>query len=229
MSSFYSRYDAYEKLPSIEIKHRILVLYEGSVTEKTWLNEIRKKYNSVKLIDCGHHTVANYKNLIKKIYDEIGTHQLEPLDEVAYIFDLDVFSGENSYHTIPHLESIIAQNKFNLFYTNNSFEFFLLLHYTNSSMVNTVACMNTVAINRALVEKRLKNGINTKHLNQNISDIVKNKTIIACNNAKFIEENLCHSELSSKPKIEQMKNILNNNINFTNLHHFIKLLEDNKN
>lgn len=106
------------KAPSRIEKQKILIVCEGKNTEPSYFNQFRLSTATIKAIGDGYNTVS----LIRQ------AHQLslkDKYDQVWCVFDKDGFSDTNYNNAID----MAIGYGFKLAYSNQAFEYWLILHF----------------------------------------------------------------------------------------------------
>jgi len=99
-------------------KPSILIVCEGKNTEPSYFNQFRVSSAIVKPIGIGHNTIS----LINKT---VQLASKEQYDQVWCVFDKDDFD-ENDFNNAIQIAQI---NGFGVAYSNQAFEYWLILHF----------------------------------------------------------------------------------------------------
>ncbi len=101
-------------------KPSILIVCEGKNTEPSYFNQFRITSAKVKSVGAGYNTVS----LVNRA---IYLSQQENYDQVWCVFDKDDFNDNDFNSAIQ----IAVANKFGVAYSNQSFEYWLILHFND--------------------------------------------------------------------------------------------------
>lgn len=101
-------------------KPSILIVCEGENTEPSYFNQFRITSAKVKSVGEGYNTVSLVNRAIELA-------QQGNYDKVWCVFDKDDFKDENFNLAIQIAEA----NKFGVAYSNQSFEYWLILHFND--------------------------------------------------------------------------------------------------
>ena len=104
--------------PQLDKKPLILIVCEGENTEPSYLNRFRVSSATVKPVGTGYNTIS----LVNKA---IQLTKEKQYDQVWCVFDKDDFS-ENDFNNAIQ---IAQTNSFGVAYSNQSFEYWLILHF----------------------------------------------------------------------------------------------------
>ncbi len=99
-------------------KQKILIVCEGKNTEPSYFNQFRLATATVKAIGDGYNTVS----LVQQAH---RLAQQEKYDQVWCVFDKDDFADNDFNNAIAIAEGY----KFNVAYSNQAFEYWLILHF----------------------------------------------------------------------------------------------------
>jgi len=100
-------------------KPSILIICEGENTEPSYFNQFKLSSATVKSIGEGYNTISLVKRAI-----ELNNPKY---DQVWCVFDKDDFSEINFNKAI----SLAEKNGFDVAYSNQSFEYWLILHFND--------------------------------------------------------------------------------------------------
>lgn len=101
-------------------KPSILIVCEGENTEPSYFNQFRITSAKVKSVGEGYNTVS----LVNRA---LALAQLENYDQVWCVFDKDDFNDNDFNSAIQIAEA----NNFGVAYSNQSFEYWLILHFND--------------------------------------------------------------------------------------------------
>ncbi len=104
--------------PSLPEKPTILIVCEGKNTEPSYFKQFRLSSATIKTVGEGHNTVS-LVNIAIQISDQKG------FEQVWCVFDKDDFNNEN-FNTA--IQIALAKN-FGVAYSNQSFEYWIILHF----------------------------------------------------------------------------------------------------
>jgi hypothetical protein len=105
-------------VPSMEVKPTILIVCEGRNTEPSYFNQFRLSTATIKSIGEGFNTVS----LVQRAIQLAGEREYE---QVWCVFDKDDFEEVDFNQAIA-----IAENEnFGVAYSNQAFEYWLILHF----------------------------------------------------------------------------------------------------
>lgn len=103
--------------PSLNEKPTLLIVCEGKKTEPTYFNQFRIPSLTLKTVGEGYNTLSLVKRAIQLAAQS-------KFDQVWCVFDKDDFDGQDFNQAIQLAES----KGFGVAYSNQSFEYWLLLH-----------------------------------------------------------------------------------------------------
>ena len=106
------------KHPILDEKPTILIVCEGENTEPSYFNQFRLLTATVKSIGEGYNTVS----LVKRAIDLVHERAYE---QVWCVFDKDAFADSEFNKAID----IAEKNNFGLAYSNQAFEYWIILHF----------------------------------------------------------------------------------------------------
>jgi hypothetical protein len=110
--------DLTRSAPSKLEKPLILIVCEGQNTEKSYFDQFR--LTSAQLV-----TLGKGYNTISLVNEAIRLSQIKTYEQVWCVFDKDDFTA-NDFNTAI---TIVAANNFGLAYSNQAFEYWLILHF----------------------------------------------------------------------------------------------------
>ncbi len=113
-----SNIDLIRPTPNLLVKKTILIVCEGENTEPSYFNQFRVSSVTVKPIGTGYNTIS----LVNKAAEFASQKKY---DQVWCVFDKDDFSERNFNDAIQKALS----KKFKIAYSNQSFEYWLILHF----------------------------------------------------------------------------------------------------
>lgn len=105
------------RAPNKSIKPKFLIVCEGANTEPTYFNQFRLSSATIKSIGEGYNTLT----LVKRA-QELSLQ--DEYDQVWCVFDRDSFPEEDFTKAIILAEKL----KFGVAYSNQSFEYWIILH-----------------------------------------------------------------------------------------------------
>lgn len=112
--------------PSLLEAKNVLIVCEGTDTEVDYFNEFKNFFKlsniTLKIVGTGFNTLS----LVEKTVELVSKGNYE---EVWCVFDKDDFSSQNFNNAILKAISL----KFKVAYSNQSFEFWLILHFIEHS------------------------------------------------------------------------------------------------
>lgn len=116
--------DLTRKAPERAPLKRFLIVCEGKNTETSYFNQFRLPNVFIETVGLGYNTVS----LVNKAI-EIYSHKSEGNrpDEVWCVFDKDDFSNDSFNKALKLAE----ENDFYCAYSNQAFEYWLILHFIN--------------------------------------------------------------------------------------------------
>ncbi len=148
--------------PELVEKPSILIVCEGENTEPSYFNQFRVTSATVKSVGAGCNTVSLVKRTIQ--LSKKGNY-----DQVWVVFDKDNFSDANFNDAIK----LAIKNNFGIAYSNQAFEYWLILHLNDHQ---------GGGLNRkdysALINKYLKlfnvsfDGTGTKYIEEDFFEIL---------------------------------------------------------
>jgi hypothetical protein len=101
-------------------KPSILIVCEGENTEPSYFNQFRLSTATVKSVGEGYNTVS----LVNRALE---LSQLDKYEQVWCVFDKDDFNEQDFNDAIQ----IAKSNKFGVAYSNQAFEYWLILHFND--------------------------------------------------------------------------------------------------
>ena len=104
--------------PNLEVKPTILIVCEGANTEPSYFRQFRLSSATIKAIGEGYNTTS----LVNRAR-EIASR--DRYDQVWCVFDKDDFSDTDFNNAID----IAKANSFGIAYSNQAFEYWLILHF----------------------------------------------------------------------------------------------------
>jgi hypothetical protein len=108
---------------STPLKQRFLIICEGKNTECEYFDGFRLTSATIKTVGEGKNTLSLVERAIQIRVEEKKKKNI--FDQYWCVFDKDSFPNEDFNNAIIKAES----NNFNVAYSNQSFEFWLLLHF----------------------------------------------------------------------------------------------------
>jgi hypothetical protein len=99
-------------------KPTILIVCEGKNTEPSYFRQFKLTSATIKAIGIGYNTVS-------LVNQAIALNQQSAYDQVWCVFDKDQFSANDFNNAIM----IAAANNFGVAYSNQAFEYWLILHF----------------------------------------------------------------------------------------------------
>ncbi len=117
---------------TLEEKPKILIVCEGENTEPSYFNQFRLSSATVKSVGEGYNT----KSLVQRA---IQLAERSNYDQVWCVFDKDDFPDKDFNDAIK----LATKNKFSIAYSNQSFEYWLLLHFNDhqgGAMHRSICC-----------------------------------------------------------------------------------------
>lgn len=143
-------------VPVLDEKPTILIVCEGENTEPSYFNQFRVTSATVKSVGAGCNTVSLVASAIQLSNE--GNY-----DQVWCVFDKDNFPDANFNNAIK----LAKKNNFGIAYSNQAFEYWLILHFNDHQ----------------------GGGIKRQYYNQMINDLIKPFDIKYDGNGnKLIEE-----------------------------------------
>ncbi len=110
--------------PSLAIKPTILIVCEGKNTEPSYFRQFRLSSATIKAIDEGYNTTS----LINRT---IQIANKDSYDQVWCVFYKDDFSDTDFNNAID----IAKANNYGVAYSNQAFEYWLILHFDDRSIL----------------------------------------------------------------------------------------------
>ena len=101
-------------------KPSILIVCEGENTEPSYFNQFRITSAKVKSVGEGYNTIS-------LVYRALALSQQGNYDQVWCVFDKDDFN-DNDFNSAVQ---IAVANNFGVAYSNQSFEYWLILHFND--------------------------------------------------------------------------------------------------
>jgi hypothetical protein len=101
-------------------KPSILIVCEGENTEPSYFNQFRLSSAKVKSVGEGYNTIS----LVNRAFE---LSQQESFDQVWCVFDKDDFNEQDFNDAIQ----IAKSNNFGVAYSNQAFEYWLILHFND--------------------------------------------------------------------------------------------------
>lgn len=106
--------------PVLDVKPTILIVCEGKNTEPSYFNQFRVTSATVKSVGAGCNTVSLVARAIQ--ISKEGNY-----DQVWCVFDKDNFPDVNFNNAIK----LAIKNNFGIAYSNQAFEYWLILHFND--------------------------------------------------------------------------------------------------
>jgi hypothetical protein len=151
------------EIPSIIEKPTILIVCEGQNTEPSYFNNFKLSSATVKSIGEGYNTVSLVERAImlsqRKVYDQVWC-----------VFDKDGFDDANFNSAI----NLANQNNFGVAYSNQAFEYWIILHFNDHQGGGITRDLYDKLINKYLNPFGLKyDGKKSKIISDDIFDILE--------------------------------------------------------
>lgn len=168
--------------PTIIEKPTILIICEGKNTEPSYFNNFKLSSATVKSIGEGYNTVSLVKRALK-------LSQRTKYDQVWCVFDKDDFDDDD-FNTAINLAN---QNDFGVAYSNQAFEYWIILHFNDHQGGGITRDLYDKLINKHLKAFDLKyDGKRSKNISEDMFDILesiekksgKSRRILAIERAK---------------------------------------------
>lgn len=105
-------------IPSLAIKPTILIVCEGKNTEPSYFRQFRLSSATVKTIGEGYNTISLVNRTVQIANDD-------DYDQVWCVFDKDDFNDTDFNNAIKIAEA----NNYGVAYSNQAFEYWLILHF----------------------------------------------------------------------------------------------------
>ena len=105
-------------MPSLAIKPTILIVCEGKNTEPSYFRQFRLSSATIKTIGEGYNTTSLVNRTMQ-------IAQGESYDQVWFVFDKDDFNDNDFNNAIE----IAKANNYAVAYSNQAFEYWLILHF----------------------------------------------------------------------------------------------------
>jgi hypothetical protein len=149
--------------PSIIEKPTILIVCEGQNTEPSYFNNFKLSSATVKSIGEGYNTVSLVERAIilsqRKVYDQVWC-----------VFDKDDFDDADFNSAI----NLANQNNFGVAYSNQAFEYWIILHFNDHQGGGITRDLYDKLINKSLKPFGLKyDGKKSKIISDEIFDILE--------------------------------------------------------
>lgn len=107
-------------IPVLTAKPSILIVCEGENTEPSYFNQFRLSSAKVKSVGEGYNTIS----LVNRAFE---LSQQGNFDQVWCVFDKDDFNEQDFNDAIQ----IAKSNNFGVAYSNQAFEYWLILHFND--------------------------------------------------------------------------------------------------
>lgn len=151
------------EIPSIIEKPTILIVCEGQNTEPSYFNNFKLSSATVKSIGEGYNTVSLVQRAII-----LSKHKA--YDQVWCVFDKDEFNDADFNSAI----NLANQNNFGLAYSNQAFEYWIILHFNDHQGAGISRALYDQLINKYLKPFGLKyEGKKSKIISDDIFDILE--------------------------------------------------------
>jgi len=149
--------------PSIIEKPTILIVCEGQNTEPSYFNNFKLSSATVKSIGEGYNTVSLVQRAImlsqRKVYDQVWC-----------VFDKDDFDNADFNSAI----NLANQNNFGVAYSNQAFEYWIILHFNDHQGGGITRDLYDKLINKYLKPFNIKyDGKKSKIISNDIFDILE--------------------------------------------------------
>lgn len=170
------------KTPSIIEKPTILIVCEGHNTEPSYFNNFKLSSATVKSVGEGYNTISLVKRALK-------LSQRTTYDQVWCVFDKDDFDEDNFNAAIK----LANQNNFGVAYSNQAFEYWIILHFNDHQGGGITRNLYDKLINKYLKPFNLKyDGKKSKIISVDMFDTLesiekksgKSRRILAIERAK---------------------------------------------
>lgn len=180
------------KSPVLEEKPTFLIVCEGRNTEPSYFNNFKLSSAIIKSIGEGYNTLS----LVKRA---ITLSEKKNYDQVWCVFDKDDFTDENFNNAIL----LASKNNIGIAYSNQAFEYWILLHFNNHQGGAIERTRYNMLINKELIPFNLKyDGKKSKVITDDIFDILeaidentgKVRRTLAIERAKNIYSKLSHEK-----------------------------------
>ncbi|WP_321424699.1 RloB family protein [uncultured Bacteroides sp.] len=116
--------DLTRKAPTRSTLKRFLIVCEGKNTETSYFNQFRLPNVAIETVGLGYNTVSLVNKAIE-LYS-MKSDEEKP-DEVWCVFDKDDFTNQMFSKAIQ----LATEHKFFCAYSNQAFEYWLILHFVN--------------------------------------------------------------------------------------------------
>jgi len=160
-------------------KQKFLIVCEGENTEPSYFNKFKLTNATVKAFGKGFNTLSLVNEVLKR-------NDLKNYDQVWCVFDKDDFSNENFNTAIFKA----ANNNLKVAYSNQAFEYWLLLHFENhqgGKMNRSDYCKK---LNKYLTKCNLNFDCDSKIISDDFFDLLFVKKKIAIERAEKIYNKL---------------------------------------
>ena len=107
-------------VPYLTERPTILIVCEGENTEPSYFRQFRLTNATVKAVGVGYNTISLVERAIE-------LSERDTYDQVWCVFDKDDFPAENFNEAIQ----LATRNRFKVAYSNQSFEYWLILHFND--------------------------------------------------------------------------------------------------
>ena len=106
--------------PKLNVKPALLIVCEGQNTEPSYFNQFRLTSATIKAVGKGYNTTTVVKHAIQLASEDV-------YDQVWVVFDKDQHSAHNFNSAIK----MAAKHNFGVAYSNQAFEYWLILHFND--------------------------------------------------------------------------------------------------
>ena len=152
-------------IPTIKEKPTILIVCEGKNTEPSYFNSFKLSSATVKSIGEGYNTVS----LVNRA---VFLSKQKKYDQVWCVFDKDDFSNNNFNSAI----TLATQNNLNVAYSNQAFEYWIILHFNDHQGAGMLRSSYDELINKYLKPFGVSyDGKKSKIITDDIFDILESK------------------------------------------------------
>lgn len=146
-------------------KKYVLIVCEGKKTEPSYFNQFKLSTAVIKSVGLGYNTVSLVKEAVELAKED-------DYDQVWCVFDKDEFTAEDFNNAI----FLCKKHKFGIAYSNQAFEYWLILHFEDHQGGAMDRNQYTDKLNSYLKEFGLKYDKEKKEITPQIFEVLLSKS-----------------------------------------------------
>lgn len=186
----------YRSKPYLTEKQTILIVCEGKNTEPSYFRQFKLKSASIKTVGSGFNTLS----LVKKA---IEISEIEKYDQIWCVYDKDDCNDIDFNMAF----NLAINNKFHVAYSNQAFEYWLILHFEDHQGAKMHRSDYKSKINKLINQYSIQyDGNRSKLISKDFFDLLrslddktnKNRTDLAIERARRNYNHFDHSNLAKE-------------------------------